>query len=333
MKRFFGRLALTTGLISASLLASAQPTLHYDGKTYRADELPGALRQSFYELELQQHEQRQQAADQYIFNRYLQEEAEKQGVSVRELQEELLAPEEPTEAELRALYDANQSRIQGSFEQVRDNMATYLKNQRIQQQQQQLLEQVRKEKDYRFQQAPPTPPQFEITLEGYPSQGPADAPVTLVEFADYQCPHCKQAKPVVSEIVKHYGDRIRFVFKDFPLQPGGISQTLAEAAVCAEQQDRYWDFNALLFERQQFLKSVSADMLAEELGLDMKAFDACLTENPGQARVAASAAEARSLGISGTPAFFVNGRPLPHEHGPLQTRLIEAIEAALPASN
>ena len=141
-----------------------------------------------------------------------------------------------------------------------------------------------------------------------PSQGPASARVTVVEFGDFECPWCGQEEPVVTQMLSDYAGRIRFVFKEFPL--GSVhpyAEPCAEAALAANAQGKFWPFHDTLYAHQSALTRADLDGYASTLGLDMTQFDAALDQGTFKSAVAADVAQGKSLGVTGTPTFFVNG--------------------------
>jgi protein-disulfide isomerase len=139
-------------------------------------------------------------------------------------------------------------------------------------------------------------------------QGPADAPATLVEYGDYECPHCKRAYPIVKEIQRRMGRRLRFVFRNFPLRESHPhAQHAAEAAEAADAQGKFWELHDLLFERQFALEDENLIEYADELGLDVARFRKDLAEGVYAPRVREDFRSGVSSGVNGTPTFFVNG--------------------------
>jgi len=138
--------------------------------------------------------------------------------------------------------------------------------------------------------------------------GPADAPVTLVEYGDYQCPHCRQVAPIVKELRDKFGPRLRYVFRHFPLAPIHKDARLAaEAAEAAGAQGRFWEMHELLFARQGALDEGHLVEYAAELGLDVERFRRDLAERTHAGRVDHDLQSGRRSGASGTPTFFLNG--------------------------
>ena len=139
-------------------------------------------------------------------------------------------------------------------------------------------------------------------------QGPADAPVTLVEYGDYQCPYCGAAHRSVQEVQARMGNRLRFVFRNFPISTSHPrAEQAAEAAEAAAAQGRFWPMHDLIFENQKRLSDRDLGDYAEQVGLDLERFDAELAEHVHAARVHEDFMSGVRSGVNGTPTFFVNG--------------------------
>ncbi len=151
---------------------------------------------------------------------------------------------------------------------------------------------------------------FDVSTDGDPSVGPDDAPVTIVEFSDFNCPYCRKFHQETFEpLMSTYGDRIRFVYRDFPIT-SAESFVAAQAANCAGRQGAYWPFHDALFSGGLGLGRAAYEAYAQQLGLDVQALGACLDSGEEAAEVTADARTASELGVTGTPTFFINGIPL-----------------------
>jgi protein-disulfide isomerase len=149
---------------------------------------------------------------------------------------------------------------------------------------------------------------YDVPVDDDPALGPADAPITLIEFSDYQCPFCtKWHDEVYGRLLEEYGDKVRFVYRDLPLSFHGDAQSAAEAANCAGEQGAYWEFHNALFSEQYGLGVKAYQKYAADMGLDWDALAACLAEGRYTEEVKADSAFAENLGISSTPTFFING--------------------------
>jgi protein-disulfide isomerase len=153
-------------------------------------------------------------------------------------------------------------------------------------------------------------PRHTVTVEpGDPSRGSRSAPVTVVEFSDFQCPYCLRASPTLRKLQQDYGDKVRLVWKDFPLtQIHPQAFKAAEAAHCAGEQEKFWEFHDRLFANQQALNVADLQRYARELSLDSARFDACLTSSKYAERVRDGVAQGTTLGVNSTPTIYINGR-------------------------
>jgi protein-disulfide isomerase len=139
-------------------------------------------------------------------------------------------------------------------------------------------------------------------------QGPGDAPVTLVEYGDYQCPHCGRAYPIIKVLQKEFGNRLRFVFRNFPLRElHPLAEAAAETAEFAAEHKKFWEMHDLIFENQSALSERVLGQLAERLGLDANALRESVRSGEFSERVAHDFSGGVRSGVNGTPTFFVNG--------------------------
>jgi protein-disulfide isomerase len=139
-------------------------------------------------------------------------------------------------------------------------------------------------------------------------QGPSDAPVTLVEYGDYQCPYCGAAYPIIKDVQASMGDRLRFVFRNFPITTAHPqAEQAAEAAEAAGVQDRFWPMHDLLYENQRHLADENLLRYAGRLGLDVDSFGHDLAEHVHAARVHDDFMSGVRSGVNGTPTFYING--------------------------
>jgi len=142
------------------------------------------------------------------------------------------------------------------------------------------------------------------------TRGPATAPVTVVEWSDYECPFCRRAQEVLQRLQGEFPDTVRFVFKDFPLRSHPNALPAALAARCAGAQGRYWEYHDLLFVAQPDLSRDHLIAYARRLGLDAPAFTECLDTARFRDAVLADQREGREAGVRATPTFFINQRKI-----------------------
>ena len=158
-------------------------------------------------------------------------------------------------------------------------------------------------------------------------QGPADAPVTLVEYGDYECPYCGAAYPIVKEAQARMGERLRFVFRNFPITTSHPhAEQAAEAAEGATAQDRFWEMHDVLYENQRQLEDENLRAYADQLGLDVERFGNELAEHVHAARVREDFMSGVRSGVNGTPTFFING--VRHDDSYELETLLAALERA-----
>ncbi len=153
---------------------------------------------------------------------------------------------------------------------------------------------------------------YDVPTDGDPSLGPDNAPITIIEFSDYECPYCqKWHLEVFKRLLAEYPDQVRFVFRDFPITSiHSNAVAAAEAANCAGEQGAYWQFNDALFSMKYGLGPNAYQTYAQELGLELAAFDECVQSRRHQQEVMDDFKYASELGVSSTPTFFINGLAL-----------------------
>lgn len=234
--------------------------------------------------------------------------------------------EEPNDAEIAAFYEQNKSEETPPLELVRDQVIAELLRGRQQSAAQRVLARLRKQAALETKlpdvRLPPPDLGDAATTAGF---GPKDAAVHIVEFSDFECPYCARAAAPIAELKKKYGDRVRFSFRHFPLSFHPNARPAAEAAQCAEAQDKFWAFHDAVFARSSELGGGGVRTAAQEAGLDLAKLDECLSSGEAAKQVDADLALANEAGVSGTPSFFLDGRQF--EGGP--SDLEQAIEAAL----
>lgn len=329
LKRLAAALLCTLPLAMAE---AAELSYHYGDQDYSGKTLPAAVRIQLNELETKVNQQRQDIIDQYILDAWLREKAKAEGKTPEEVAAKVLEVAEPDEAALRKFYDQNWERIQKPYKEVKDELVGAVWAERQQEKMKEVLKQIATEKNYKVSLPEPEALVFEVKTENYPSKGSSNPSVTLVEFADFQCPHCKEGSEIADKVLEKYKDKMRIVYRHMPINPSGISRKLAAASICAEQQGKFWEYHDLAFKNQEKLDDTSALQLATELKLDEAKLKACLDDPKTKEALEASEAEGRSLGVNGTPAFFINGQPFRPQLD-MEKELIAAIESALNPSS
>lgn len=212
-----------------------------------------------------------------------------------------------TEAEITKYYSDNKATINGELAAVRDQIAAYLDQQDQARLERAMSERLRKSASIRVLLTEPEPPAQAISTEGEPARGDANAAVTVVEFTDFECPSCGAMYPVLEEVLKNYGNRVRFVVRNFPLTRHPHARKAAEAADAANSQGKFFEYIALLFKNQKDLEPASLKKYASQAGLDRTRFDADLDGSVYAAEVKHDIDEGEIYGVEGTPTIFING--------------------------
>lgn len=213
----------------------------------------------------------------------------------------------PTLADVEAFYNQNKARIQGTREQAFGEIRLYLTDQRRTEALRKLLDRLRAQ--YEVNSDLETW-RVDVATAGHPIRGNPDAPVTLVEFSDFECPYCGGLFPTLKQIEENHRGNVRVVYRQYPLASHRNAQKAAEASLCANEQNRFWDFHDALFANQRDLTVDALKRRADELRLDTKAFNKCLDSGKHADTVRRDIQEGSLLGVTGTPALFINGRPL-----------------------
>ncbi|MET0287125.1 MAG: thioredoxin domain-containing protein [Polyangiales bacterium] len=149
----------------------------------------------------------------------------------------------------------------------------------------------------------------EIDVSDSPVRGAPMAAVSIVEFSDFECPHCGAAHPVLARTLDQFAGKVNLVFKQFPLDSHKNAAPAARAAVAAQQQGKFWELADLLFEHQRELSAEKIEELAKQAGVDVAKFDTARESDAVKARVEKDKKEGVDLGVQGTPSLFINGRP------------------------
>ena len=257
------------------------------------------------------HELLQQTAHRMVVNEAMEDRAKSEGMELDPWLEKAvssrIAP--ATEDEITAFFDRYKSQMNGQeLNVVRPQVVAAIEQQRGAEAAKVLVGELYEAYKIEVDVPYPEMPRIPIEEGGNPSVGPADAEITIVEFAEYQCSYCSRAKVTIDRLMEEYEGRIRLVYRDFPLQFHERAIPAAIAANCAGEQSRYWEMHSTLLSGQANLDDASLEKYAESSGLDMDKWRACLAKPEVQIQEIMADMEAGSkAGVTGTPAFFVNG--------------------------
>lgn len=253
---------------------------------------------------------RRASIDSIIADRLMDQEAKARGIDRATLVEREIASKAPvpTDTEITDWYKANPARVNGAtLDQVKAPIRSLLIEERMDAARMALVDSLKAKTSISISLEPP---RIEVADAGRPARGKTDATVEVIEFSDFQCPFCQRAFPTVEQVLKTYGDRIKFVYRHYPLGNHPDARPAAEAAACAESQGKFWEYHDRLFGIQGKLSAADLKGHAAALGLDVAKFSACVDNHQTKTRVDEDVEAADAAGVTGTPAFFINGRAL-----------------------
>lgn len=285
------------------------PVAELDGQAISQKELDKKIAGALRSLDMQVYEIKKQGLESLIQEKLIEKEAKKRGISPEALMKTEVQDKvgEIPEADMKAIYEQNKARIGKSFDEVKELIRKQLSARQAAVYQQAFLERLKGEAKIKILLEVP---RVEVSVDDDPMKGNKNASVTIIEFTDYQCPYCSRGRPIVKQIIESYGDKIRYVLRDFPLEFHGFAVKAAEAAQCAGDQGKYWEYGDLLWQHQDKLDISDLKQYAGELALDKGKFEDCLDKGKYTEEVKKDQAAGSEAGVSGTPSFFINGRML-----------------------
>jgi protein-disulfide isomerase len=264
----------------------------------------------------EEFEIRKTVLDGLINDQILGKEATAKGLTREKLMENEVTAKlgDPPAAEVDAFYEQNKTRFGTQpKEQVTPQIAAMLKSQKSADAQRDYLKTLRAKYNVKVMMEPP---RVQVSLDNDPVKGSEKAPVTIVEFSDYQCPYCSRAEQTVQEVLKKYGDKVRFVYRDYPLSFHPNAEGAAIASECAHEQGKFWEMHDAMFANQAKLGKDDLVTTAAGLGMDKDKFKSCLDTGKYKDEVQKDFADGQKYGVTGTPTFFINGIMMVGARGP-----------------
>jgi protein-disulfide isomerase len=303
MRRFL----LAAAVCALPILGRAETVATVGDVTITRETLEKHVKPKLIEVDNQRYEVLSDGLDDLISEQLIEIEAKGRSVTA----EQLVATEitakvaDPSDAEVQKVYDDNKAQLQGqTLEQVKPRIVEFLKQSKAGERQQAYINELKAKHKTTVALKPP---KVDVSTAGRPARGGDKAPVTIVEFSDYECPFCKRAEPTVQQVLKTYGDKVRFVYRHYPLEFHAKARPAAEAAACAAAQGKFWEYHDKVFASDD-LGEAKLKAIAGEIGLDQAKFDACLAKGERKGEIDQDMADASAVGVTGTPAFFINGR-------------------------
>jgi len=291
--------SMSTGSNQVLAVVNGKPVTEADVRAANADQFKALDRE--YQQNL--HQLIENSLTQAVQDRMLESEAAARKITKDQLLAEI-KPAAVTDAEVDAFYEQNKAQIPRPKDQVAAQIKTYLEQQGQQKARTEYFKtlEAKYKVDYKLE-----PVRVDVAATG-PAKGPASAPVTIVEFSDFQCPFCSRLLPTMAEVEKKYGDKVRVVFRQFPLSFHQNAQKAAEASLCAQDQGKFWEMHDAMFGDQNALGVDQLKAKAAGLGMNADKFNKCLDSGEKAAAIQADQKAGAEAGVSGTPAMFVNGR-------------------------
>jgi protein-disulfide isomerase len=294
-----------------SPVAKGEVLADVDGVPITKEEIEKALAVQLSKLEEQIYTLKQRRLDAMIVERLIAKEAAKRGVSETALLDAEVTSKVGlvTEQEIDAFYQANKL-VKDDDAARREQVRSRLQSQKLAAQREAFVKALRSRAKIAVHLTPPPVHRTEVNVDGAPFVGAPDAPVTIVEFSDFHCPFCQRAEDTIGQILSRYGDRVRVIWRDYPvdnLHPQ--ARKAHEAARCAADQGKFWPYQKALFAGSP-KQPDQLPAVAQDTGLDLASFKECVAGGKHQAAVQKDVEEGKRLDVTGTPTFFINGRVL-----------------------
>ena len=278
-----------------------------DGKPITEADVHAKSAEQFAQLErdyeTNKHQLLEAQLEQLIQDRLLDAEAAAKKVSKEQILADLKPPE-VSDADIDKFYEENKAQIPRPKDQVAGQIKQYLQQKGQAEAKQKYFEGL----EARYKVEKKMEPMRTQVADNGPARGPASAPVTIVEFSDFQCPYCGRLIPTLEQVKAKYGDKVRIVFRQFPLPMHPNAQKAAEASLCANDQGKFWEMHDAMFKNQQELAVDNLKSKAAALGLNADAFNKCLDSGKYVTKIQEDQKAGSAAGVNGTPAMFINGR-------------------------
>jgi protein-disulfide isomerase len=289
------------------LAQSPAPIAIVGGQPIHEKDIAPHIQGQLRDLRNQEYQIKSQIVEGLINQKLVAAEAEKRGLTVDKLMAEEVEAKvaDPTDGEVEAFYLAQKDRINSPLESVKAQLRQNLKQARMNEARQDLFKRLRAKSDVTILLRPP---KTEVTYDDTRLKGDPNAPITIVEFSDFQCPYCQRAQATLDEVMTKYGNQVKLAFRDYPLtQIHPQAHSAAEASRCAADQGKFWLYHDALWANFGKLDTAALAGHAKATGLDESAFQACLAAGKHKAAVASDLQDGTNAGVTGTPAFFING--------------------------
>jgi protein-disulfide isomerase len=270
----------------------------------------------------------------WIENELMKMEADRQGVSLKQLKKENIDDVITiSEEEMQKFYQSYQKKVSGKtpYQEVKGKIYTHLKKEKMKSRRQEFLTQLKQDYNVSFLLPKPIPLDFNDNPRQGPEKGPSESAITIVFFTDFECPFCAETHQKIKDLLARYPQDIRVIFRHFPLKIHKNAHGAAYAAACAHLQGKFWPYADLLFKNQGKLTVPSLYDYADKVGLDMGTFKQCMESGQGKEIVEADISDGLDLGLNTTPILFFNGHFIKGFPKPGHLQLI--LDQYLPATD
>jgi protein-disulfide isomerase len=298
---------LMIGALSLSAAEVVKPAAMIGATSISLTELDAAVGARLNRLRTDEYNIRRGVLEDLIATKLIDAEAARRHITSEELFKTEIEGKitQPDVAEIEPVYDGVADKYPGmTKDQVLGQIADGMRRQRIGARRTQFIKELRAAAGVKVNLEPP---RVAVSTDG-PARGSATAPVTIVEFSDFECPFCGHAVETLQQVVKAYGNNVRIVFRDYPLFTHRTAKRAAEAAHCAEEQGKFWEMHDRLFTKGGPLTDPDLYRFATQAGVDHDKFDQCLTSGKYKEAWKPSQDEGNRVGVTSTPSFFINGR-------------------------
>ena len=294
---------------ASEVKAAGAPIAIIEGQPIFQTDLTGATAAKLLQIRQQEYEAESQALNALIRQKLVENEARKQGITVDQLYQKEVDSKiaDPSDAEAHGYYFAVKSQTTMPFATVEPQIKRIMKQAQIQDARDQYADSLRAKSEISILLRPPTVD----TGKNDPAriEGDPDAPITIVEFGDYQCPYCGRAESTVQDLLKKYSGKVKLAFRDFPLSAiHPFADGAAEASRCAEAQNKFWPMHDAMYANQSKLTQDDLIKTASSLGMNGDTFASCMKADTYKAAIQQDMETGQKAGVTGTPAFFINGR-------------------------
>lgn len=310
---FFKTLMITSLFVTLSFTLKTQAEgdkkvwATVNGQPITDEEITKEVQGQLKRIEAQIFDIKMDALDNIVDEKLVNIEAEKLKITPNELIKKEIKDKvgDPKDEDLQKIYDSIKGKERDQpFDQLKPRLTAQWKRKKEQEIYNTFIATLKKKYAVSIMV---DRPRANVTAGDDPFKGNPKAKVVLIEYTDFQCPYCKKARPVIDQILSTYGDKVKYVFKDFPLSFHQKAPKAHQANNCAGDQKKYWEYNTLLWEAKKGLDEPALLEYAKGLGLDEGKFKSCLDSNKYASEIDQDISEGSEAGVTGTPAYFING--------------------------